>query len=156
MTPHHVDSHEHMLSESDIMLVTAHDLKHTAKELWEKASPEIQEAMTPERVLYNYAMTQWNNPGVIRLREGNTLAVIVPETKSAAIVLLHNADKMRNLSTNFFKMYEAAHKMGYRKVRGPLTRKEHGNDIFVSIVKKLGVEHDWSVTTTKDSIEVAF
>lgn len=156
MTPHHVNSKEHMLSEADIMLVTAHDLKHLAKTLWSKASAEIKKAMSPERVLYNYALAQWNSPHAIRLREGNTLALVIPKTKDSATVLLHNADKMRNLPDNLAKMYEAAHKMGYRSVRGPLSRKEHGSDIFVGIVKKLGTEHDWKVVVGADFIEVDF
>lgn len=154
MTPHHVDSKQHRLSEADIMLVTAHDMKHLAKALWDKANPEIKKAMSPERVLYNYSMIQWNHPGVIRLREGNTLMLLLPKTADSATMLLLNADMLWNLTSNLDKLGEAAKKMGYKTLSSPRSPSEHGHDAFIDTIKQLEKTRDIKISVKAGSIEV--
>jgi len=142
MKLHHVDSKQTMLSVQDILMVTAHDLKYAAQDAYKKAgSPE---GVSPERVLYAVFMSMLQQPSFIRVREGNTIALLVPQTETSAMLLMYNADKLFRLENNLTSILKAAYKMGYRKVWGPLARKEHGNDqirkMYKEGAKKLGVK----------------
>ena len=154
MNLHHVDSKQTMLSVEDILMVTAHDLKKAAQDMYKKAgSPE---GVSPERVLYTVFVKLNQQPNFIRLREGNTLALLVPETKTSAMLFLYNADKLSRLQDNFTKLAQAAAKMGYRKVWGPLARDEHGNDKMRDIYKSLESNPNFKTTMTKDRVELEF
>ena len=129
MKPHHVNSKQHMLSNNDILLVAAHDHPEAAKQAYEKANRPAQ--ATPELLLYTIFDQLFVQPNVIRLREGNTLFVLLPTGKDSAFLLFFDADTPNNTVNNICQFGGAAQKMGYRKVFG-----KADNPIIIKLIKK--------------------
>lgn len=151
---HHVDSKEHMLSESDILLVTAHDLKITARKAYKEAgSPP---SMSPERVLYTVMGATLLEPGVLKIREGNTLFGVVPMTENSAVCLMYNADTLERTKDNLTEICRALNKMGYDRLMGPLAVGEIGHGKVVDIYKQVAKENGWKLRLTPDQVEVEF
>lgn len=132
-------------------MVTAHDLKKSAEKAYKQAGSPA--GVSPERVLYTVFVNLNKQPNFIRVREGNTLALLVPETETSAIFLMYNADKLSNLKDNLIKLLYAASKMGYKKVWGPLAPEEYGNDMVQKIYKQLEQDTRIKVNLFADKVE---
>jgi hypothetical protein len=153
MKIHHVDSKEHTLSAEDVLTVVAHDLKNMAADMYKKAgSPE---GVTPERVLYTVFVDINKKPNFIRMREGNTLCVLIPQTETSAISFVFNADTPNNFSKNLVNLGKAASKMGYQKLTGLIPTDESITDSFVKTVKNLNSVKGFDAIVHKDHYELA-
>jgi hypothetical protein len=135
MTPHHVNSKQHMLSNNDILLVAAHDHPKSAKENYKQAgSPE---QATPELLLFTIFNALFTQPSAIRLREGNTLFIISAGEKGA-LFLMMDADTPNNTINNIATTFKAAQKMGFKKLVAPAENdlsKKMGRRAFEKIKK---------------------
>jgi hypothetical protein len=116
MKPHHVNSKQHMLSNNDILLVAAYDHPEAAKQAYKKAKSPAQ--TTPELLMYTIFNQLFVQPNVIRLREGNTLATLTPDKNQEALFLMFDADTPNNTVNNIAQCFEAARKMGFKKLIG--------------------------------------
>ena len=117
MKPHHVNSKQHMLSNTDIMLVAAHDHPETAKKNYKQAGSPKQ--ITPELLMYTIFDKLFTQPNIIRLREGNTLFTITAGEKGA-LFMMFDADTPNNTINNITVTCEAARKMGFKKLVAPV------------------------------------
>ena len=117
MTPHHVNSKQHLLSNKDILLVAAHDHPDSAKENYKNAGSPKQ--ITPQMLMYTIFDKLFTQPNVIRLREGNTLFTITAGEKGA-LFLMFDADTPNNTINNITVTCEAARKMGFKKLVAPV------------------------------------
>lgn len=138
MTPHHVDSREHKLSEADILIVTAHDLKHAAATFYKKyGSPK---GITPERVYAHMLAQLWSNPRCIRVREGNTLFRLTPVRQATGVVYMYNADVLSQMQQNMVKCLSAARAMGYKNLIIPTDPKTPGNARVLLAARRAATE----------------
>jgi len=115
MKPHHVNSKQHMLSNNDILLVSAYDHPESAEEAYKKAGSPSQ--TTPELLMYTIFNQLFVQPNVIRLREGNTLFTLTPGEKET-VMLMFDADTPGNTVNNIAEYFKASKKMGFKKLIG--------------------------------------
>jgi hypothetical protein len=128
MKPHHVNSKQHMLSNNDILLVSAWDHSDAAEMAYKKAgSPE---QITPQMLMYTIFHQLFTQPNVVRLREGNTLFTLFPE-KDSALLMLFDADTPSNTVNNIVQFGKAAQKLGFRKIFG-----QADSPIVITLVKR--------------------
>lgn len=151
---HHVDSKEHMLSETDILLVTAHDLRRLARKFYEKYNRPKD--MTPERVLYNVLVALMQQQGIIRLREGNTMFGLLPVTEEDTYVVMANADTLDNLLDNLDTLGTAVREMGFKRMFATLEAGEVGHGKAVEVFKAAARRRKSKLQVTKDYIVVEF
>jgi hypothetical protein len=145
MTVHHVNSKHHMLSNKDIILVSAHDHLHSAKNLYKKAGSPSQ--VTPE--LFQTALFQkiFDAPNVIRLREGNTLFGIMQD-HGKMVCMMFDADTVNNSVKNISTAIKAAKKMGFKTLEVPVE-----NETIRKILKR-GADGLAKVKDAKDSLDL--
>jgi hypothetical protein len=117
MKPHHVDSTKTRLSESDILMVAAHEHPGSAKAQYRAA--KRPKGVSPERLLYTIFVKLISAPNVVRIREGNTLCAIHSGEDGTAIVYVFDADTASRTIKNIASGIEATRKMGYRKLLAP-------------------------------------
>ena len=113
----HVDSKEHKLSESDILLVAAHEHPESAKAQYKAA--KRPKGVSPERLLYSIFVKLISVPNVVRIREGNTLFAIHSGKDGTALVYVFDADTTSRTIKNIASGIEATRKMGYKKLLAP-------------------------------------
>jgi hypothetical protein len=146
MTPHHVDSKQHKLSESDILMVTAHDMKHSALAFYKKhGSPK---GISPERVYTHFLAQLWASPKCLRVREGNTLFRLTPSSKTAGVVYMYNADTLSQTGHNMALCIQAARKMGYKTLSIPTDHKAPGNARVLLAARRAATEAEAKFTQT--------
>jgi len=150
MKLHHVDSKQTMLSVQDILMVTAHESKDEAIGVYKHAgSPKD---VTPERVLYTTFIKLQQRPDFVRIREGNTIALIVPASKIMCIMIIFNADKHNRFKNNLVQILKAAHKMGWKRMSGPLYGDDKTRIAYAALKHSLPVK----VKMTKDMFATEF
>lgn len=110
MTIHVVDSKQKMLSPNDIFIVAAHEFKEGLKQ-YEPAARKAR--VSPARLQYSAMIKLFQDPGLIRLREGNTMFSIKSLPKRAGFVLSFNADTAPNYINNLIACFHAARKLGF-------------------------------------------
>jgi len=151
MKPHHVNSKQHMLSNNDILLVAAHDHPEAAEKAYKKAGSPAQ--ATPELLMYTIFNQLFVQPNVIRLREGNTLATLTPG-KEEAIFMMFDADTPNNTVNNIAQCFEAARKMGFKKLIGQ-SDKPIINKMVQRAVEKLKGKHSLKIKDNSIVLEFA-
>ena len=110
---HPVDSKQHMLDPNDIFIVAAHEYKHEQKQFEEAAK---KHGITAERLLYTAMIKLYSNPGLIRLRSGNTLFTIASFPDRVGYVSMINGDTANRLVENIVESLIAAKRMGFSKL----------------------------------------
>lgn len=110
MNIHVVDSHQHMLVPNDIFIVASHEFKPGLKQ-YEQAAKKV--GMTPERLQYSVMVKMFQDPGLVRLRAGNTMFAIKALPKRVGFVMSFNADTAPNYVNNMIEFFYAARKMGF-------------------------------------------
>lgn len=109
MDIHQVNSKKTMLNESDIVIVAAH-MTDPDQEIKDSAK---QNGVSAERLLYTIYLQQMQNPGLIRIREANTLFTIAALEGRTGLVFMYNGDTPENVVNNFLEFLKAAYKMGF-------------------------------------------
>jgi hypothetical protein len=137
MTPHHVNSKQHMLSNNDILLVSAHDHPESAEKAYKKAGSPAQ--ATPELLMYTIFNQLFVQPNVIRLREGNTLFTLTPGEKET-VMLMFDADTPGNTVNNIAEFFKASQKMGFKKLIGQ-SEKPIINKMIRRAFEKLSIKN---------------
>lgn len=132
MTPHHVDSKEHMLSENDIILVAVHDHPEAAKQIWEQMKKP--KGVSPERALYGVWCRAAASPSVLRLREGNTMFAVMgskDEDANMVEIVMFDADVPARSINNMASVMKGLRKQGIKQV------KAHGLNAYAKTAAKL-------------------
>jgi hypothetical protein len=110
MNVHVVDSKQHMLVPNDIFIVAAHEYKDG---LEKTKAPAKKYGMSPERLQYTIMVKMFQEPSLIRVREGNTFFAIKAMPKRTGFVFSWNADIATNYVNNMVEFFHAARKMGF-------------------------------------------
>ena len=110
MNIHVVDSNQRMLVPNDIFIVASHEFKEGLKQ-YEESAKKV--GMTPERLQYTVMIKIFQDPSLIRLRQGNTMFAIKALPKRAGFVMSFNADTAPNYINNLIECFYAARKMGF-------------------------------------------
>lgn len=152
MTPHPVDSHKHLLSEQDILLVAAHSTPHAARQLYEESGKP--EGVSPERLMHAVLYQLYQDPKQIRLRHGNTIFLLTPLTEDAALVSMLDGDVRTNLPANLIVGAAAMQKMGYRTAVLKLLEKEPGNRRIADMAKRIAKDRGWKLQMHGSAIVV--
>ena len=123
MNIHVVDSHQTMLSPNDIFVVAAHEFKDGLD------NPKIKKTsrqykISPERLQYTIMVRMFQDPSLIRIREGNTFFAIKAMPERAGFVFSWNADTARNYVNNMVEFIYAAKKMGFNNLVANLHSEE--------------------------------
>lgn len=105
-----VDSKQHMLDPNDILIAAAHDVNFKSEKLDKSAK---EHGMSSERLKYIYMLKLFQNPKVIRIREGNTLFIIHPLANRAGYFESFNGDTYPNYINNAIQFFYAARKIGF-------------------------------------------
>lgn len=111
MNVHPVDSQKTMLSPQDIFIVAAHEDK-VGLELVEKAAKKV--GATPERLYFGVLLQEYSDPGLIRIRSGNTLFTIAAFEGEVGFVRGYNGDTAKNYVNNITELIQTAQKMGFK------------------------------------------
>lgn len=111
MKVHPVNSQKTMLKPQDIFAVAAYEDKEGAKACKEAAQ---KVGISPERMYYSLMIQEYSDPGLIRLRSGNTLFTIAAFKEGIGFVRGYNGDTAQNYIDNILEMVDAARKMGFQ------------------------------------------
>ena len=108
MDIHQVNSKETVLSPDDVVLVAAHMADPTPYEASAK-----EHGISAERLIHTIYVQLMQNPGLLLIREGNTLFPTAALEDRIGYVTVYNGDVDENIVENFHLFLQAAHKMGF-------------------------------------------
>lgn len=108
-----VDSAKQQLQPQDILYVASHNDEDGLKAVKEKLDTP---GVSPERMLYTIYLQEMQNPSLIRLHEGNTLYVIIPQEGEIGVMTSYNADIEEQYKKNTAVTFSAAKNMGFKHI----------------------------------------
>jgi hypothetical protein len=108
MDIHQVNSKETVLSPDDVVLVAAHMADPAPYEASAK-----EHGISAERLIHTIYVQLMQNPGLLLIREGNTLFPTAALEDRIGYVTVYNGDVDENIVENFHLFLQAAHKMGF-------------------------------------------
>jgi hypothetical protein len=108
-----IDSKKQQLQPQDILYIAAHNDDEGLKVVKEKMNAE---GVSPERMLYAIYLQEMQNPSLIRLNEGNTLYVIIPQEGEIGVMTSYNADTEEQYKKNTAITFSAARNMGFKYI----------------------------------------
>lgn len=108
-----IDSKKQQLQPQDILYVAAHNDEPGLKAVREGLT---EKGISPERMLYTIYLQEMQNPSLIRLNEGNTLYVIIPQEGEIGVMTSYNADTEEQFKENTAVTFSAAKKMGFKHI----------------------------------------